>query len=56
MWVIDEHNAARLTLPKLRAKLDENAPQLLERGVIAGYAYYAVEHVFQRMGTPIPEK
>lgn len=55
-WVLDEHNAGRLTLPKLKAKLRENEEFLLKREVVADYAYYAVQHVFNMLGKPIPEK
>lgn len=55
-WIFDEHSEGRLTLPRLRAKLDEHADFLEKRGIVAGYAYYAVQHVFNQLGHPIPEK
>lgn len=55
-WVINEHNGGRLTLPKLKAKLRENEEFLLKREVVADYAYYAIQHVFNTLGHPIPEK
>jgi len=55
-WVVDEHNAGRLTLPLLKAKLRENEAFLLEREVVADFAYYAIQHVFNQLNEPIPEK
>lgn len=54
-WLTDEHHTKRLTLPKLKAKLRENEAFLLKRGVVADYAYYAVQHIFNQLGHTIPE-
>lgn len=49
-WIFEEYSAGRLTLPILKSKLRENEDFLLSRGVVADYAYYAVQHVFDQLG------
>ncbi len=44
-WVYKEYVKDRLTNERLRAKLEESRVFLADRGVDAGYAYYAVIYV-----------
>ena len=49
-WLEKQLKNKTLTLPLLRSKLEEHRAALLERGVDAGYAYYAVQHVLDMAG------
>ena len=49
-WLEKQLESKTLTLPLLRAKLEADSAFLAERGIDAGYAYYAVQHVLSRSG------